>query len=115
MGRRRTARPAGSTGLVDDPDLRAEIQAAVDEANKAVSQAEAIRKFSDPARDWTEEGGQLTPSLKLKRDVVMRAVPPGRGRPLRPLSAWRRTGPAADRTAMSEMGSADYFAHSRDA
>jgi long-chain acyl-CoA synthetase len=57
---------------VDDPDLRDEIQAAVDDANSAVSQAEAIRKFVILPDDWTEEGGQLTPSLKLKRSVVMR-------------------------------------------
>ncbi|MFC7494762.1 MULTISPECIES: AMP-dependent synthetase/ligase [unclassified Nocardioides] len=58
--------------LVDDSDLRAEIEAAVEEANKAVSKAEAIRKFTILADEWTEEGGQLTPSLKLKRNVVMR-------------------------------------------
>ena len=58
--------------LVDDADLRAEIQAAVDEANKAVSKAEAIRTFSILPEDWTEEGGQMTPSLKLKRSVVMK-------------------------------------------
>ncbi|NYD42309.1 AMP-binding protein [Nocardioides panaciterrulae] len=58
--------------LVDDPDLRQEIQAAVDEANKAVSKAESIRKFRILSEDWTEEDGQLTPSLKLKRSVVMR-------------------------------------------
>ncbi len=58
--------------LVDDADLRAEIQGAVDEANNAVSKAEAIRKFTVLPIDWTEEGGQLTPSLKLKRAVVMK-------------------------------------------
>jgi len=58
--------------LVDDPDLQAEIEAAVEETNKAVSKAEAIRKFTILPDDWTEEGGQLTPSLKLKRNVVMR-------------------------------------------
>jgi len=58
--------------LVDDPDLRAEVQAAVDDANKAVSKAEAIRKFTILPVDWTEEGGQMTPSLKLKRAVVMK-------------------------------------------
>jgi long-chain acyl-CoA synthetase len=58
--------------LVDDPDLRAEIEAAVEDANKAVSKAESIRKFKVLADAWTEEGGQLTPSLKLKRNVVMR-------------------------------------------
>ncbi len=60
--------------LVDDPDLLAEIEAAVEEANKAVSKAESIRKFRVLADEWTEEGGQLTPSLKLKRNVVMREV-----------------------------------------
>jgi long-chain acyl-CoA synthetase len=60
--------------LVDDPDLRAEIEAAVDDANKAVSKAESIRKFTILPDEWTEEGGQLTPSLKLKRNVVMREL-----------------------------------------
>jgi long-chain acyl-CoA synthetase len=57
--------------LVDDPDVKAELDAAVAEANKAVSKAEAIRKYEVLTEDWTEEGGQLTPSLKLKRSVVM--------------------------------------------
>ena len=57
---------------VNDPDLLAEIQHAVDDANTAVSKAESIRKFSVLDADWTDEGGQLTPSLKLKRNVVMR-------------------------------------------
>jgi long-chain acyl-CoA synthetase len=56
--------------LVDDPELRAEIDAAVTEANKAVSAAEAIKKFRILRVDFTEEGGQLTPTLKLKRNVV---------------------------------------------
>jgi len=46
------------------------VQSAIDDANKAVSKAEAIRKFVILAEDWTEAGGQLTPSLKLKRNVV---------------------------------------------
>ena len=58
--------------LAHDPELLAEIQSAVDEANKAVSNAEAIKKFEILDVDWTEEGGQLTPSLKLKRNVVMK-------------------------------------------
>ena len=63
---------ASVAGLVADDDLRAELDDAVDEANKAVSQAEAIRRYAVLPVAWTEEGGQLTPSLKLKRDVVMR-------------------------------------------
>jgi long-chain acyl-CoA synthetase len=58
--------------LRTDEKLLAEIQSAIDDANKAVSQAESIRKFTILPDDWTEEGGQLTPSLKLKRSVVMR-------------------------------------------
>ncbi|MDQ6641755.1 MAG: AMP-dependent synthetase/ligase, partial [Actinomycetota bacterium] len=58
--------------LVDDPDLRAEVGEAIEDANKAVSRAESIRKFAILPERWTEEGGQLTPSLKLKRNVVMR-------------------------------------------
>ena len=47
-------------------------QAAVDDANKAVSKAESIRKFPILPDDFTEETGELTPTLKLKRNVVMR-------------------------------------------
>jgi long-chain acyl-CoA synthetase len=58
--------------LREDPDLGAELDAAVAEANKAVSHAEAIKKFRVLAEDFTEENGTLTPSLKLKRAVVMK-------------------------------------------
>jgi long-chain acyl-CoA synthetase len=58
--------------VVNDDDLRAEIQTAIDDANKAVSKAESIRKFVILGEDWTEAGGQLTPSLKLKRNVVVK-------------------------------------------
>ncbi|MEI2775299.1 MAG: AMP-dependent synthetase/ligase [Tetrasphaera sp.] len=47
-----------------------ELQQAVDDANKAVSKAESIRKFVVIPGDFTEENGYLTPSLKLKRTVV---------------------------------------------
>jgi long-chain acyl-CoA synthetase len=56
--------------LADDADLRAEVQVAVDLANKAVSHAEAIKKFTILGNDFTEAGGEITPSLKLKRNVV---------------------------------------------
>ena len=70
----KTGRPA-TTNLADvvaDPELRAEVQSAIDDANKAVSKAEAIRKFTILPFDWTEATGQLTPSLKLKRNVVQK-------------------------------------------
>ncbi|MFI5066720.1 MAG: AMP-dependent synthetase/ligase [Streptosporangiales bacterium] len=56
--------------LRDDPDLRAEIQAAIDDANQAVSQAEAIKKFTILDQDFTEAAGQLTPTLKVRRYVI---------------------------------------------
>jgi long-chain acyl-CoA synthetase len=56
--------------LRTDPELMGEIQAAVDEANRAVSKAESIRAFRILAGDFTEANGMLTPSLKVKRSVV---------------------------------------------
>ena len=57
--------------LRDDPALRAEIQAAVDDANKAVSHAEAIKKFAILEEDFTEADGELTPTMKVRRYVIM--------------------------------------------
>ncbi|EXG80881.1 AMP-dependent synthetase/ligase [Cryptosporangium arvum] len=65
-------KPADATvgDLAEDPELRAEIQAAVDDANQAVSRAEQVKVFRILPRDFTEETGELTPSMKLKRSVV---------------------------------------------
>ena len=57
--------------ITTDSDLTAEVQTAIDEANRSVSQAESIRKFRVLDGDWTEETGHLTPSLKLKRPLVL--------------------------------------------
>jgi long-chain acyl-CoA synthetase len=54
-----------------DPDLLAALQSAVDDANQAVSHAEAIKKFRVLSTDFTEDGGELTPTLKVKRNVVL--------------------------------------------
>src|SRR5262249_32095782 len=54
------------------PELRAELQGAVDEANKAVSRAEAVRRFRVLPIEFTEQGGHLTPSLKVRRNVIMK-------------------------------------------
>jgi long-chain acyl-CoA synthetase len=56
--------------LVNDPDLQAVIQTAVDEANKAVSKAESIRKFTILAKDFSIANGEMTPKLSLKRHVI---------------------------------------------
>lgn len=57
--------------LVHEPHMLAEVQSAVDEANAAVSRAEAIRTFAILTSDWSEQSGELTPTLKLRRGVVM--------------------------------------------
>ena len=73
--RERNGKPAVADGsaadLVDDPELRGEIAAAVEEANQAVSRAEQIRKFRILPRDFTEAGGEMTPTMKVKRKVVL--------------------------------------------
>ncbi|MEU1270249.1 AMP-dependent synthetase/ligase [Streptomyces sp. NPDC005799] len=58
--------------LADDEELREVLQRAVDEANKLVSRPESIRRFAVLPRDFTEAEGHLTPSMKLRRDVVLR-------------------------------------------
>ncbi|MER2138093.1 MAG: long-chain fatty acid--CoA ligase, partial [Arthrobacter sp.] len=52
--------------------LQDELQALVDRANKAVSQAEAIKVFRVVTTDFTESSGHLTPSLKIKRAQVLK-------------------------------------------
>ncbi|SCL16306.1 long-chain acyl-CoA synthetase [Micromonospora nigra] len=56
--------------LRDNEALRAEIQGAIDTANQAVSRAEAIKVFRILPHDFTEATGEMTPSLKVKRQVV---------------------------------------------
>jgi len=66
------SKPTGTSvaELRDDPELLAEIQQAVDYGNAAVSRAEAVKKFRILPLQFTQESGHLTPSLKLKRNVV---------------------------------------------
>ncbi len=59
-----------ASALREDPDVRAAIQSAIDDANKAVSKAESIRVFRILPGDFTEANGMLTPSMKVKRMVV---------------------------------------------
>jgi long-chain acyl-CoA synthetase len=62
--------------LATDPDLVAEVDAAVKQANQSVSHAESIRKFRILPVDFTEDTGELTPTMKLKRKVVAEKFAP---------------------------------------
>ncbi len=64
-------KPTDVPSLVDDKDLIAEIQKAIDDANTAVSKAEGIKKFTILPTDWTQESGELSLKLSLRRHIVM--------------------------------------------
>lgn len=70
--KQRNSKADGSSvgDLATDPDLIAEVDAAVKQANLSVSHAESIRKFRILPVDFTEDTGELTPTMKLKRNVV---------------------------------------------
>lgn len=51
--------------------VKAEVQRAIDHANRGVSRAESIRKFAILDTEWTEASGHLTPKLSIKRNVIV--------------------------------------------
>lgn len=59
------------TDAATDDAVRAEVQRAIDRANKHVSRAESIRKFTILPTEWTEASGHLTPKMSIKRSVIM--------------------------------------------
>jgi long-chain acyl-CoA synthetase len=64
--------PMDVAAAATDPQVRAEVQRMIDQANLAVSKAESIRRFLILDSDFTEASGHLTPKLSLKRQVVLR-------------------------------------------
>lgn len=58
--------------LAVNPTLRAEIQDAINDANSLVSHSESIKRFYILDRDLSEEENELTPTMKIKRNVVVR-------------------------------------------
>ena len=69
------AKAHGKDGLtveaaLEDPDVHDALQKAIDRANGDVSRAESIRAFRVLKTDFTEAGGHLTPSMKLKRPQI---------------------------------------------
>jgi len=61
---------ASTADLATNPAVEAEIQKAVDETNRHVSNVEGIKRFTILPADWTPETEELTPTLKLKRRVI---------------------------------------------
>ncbi|MAT60866.1 MAG: long-chain fatty acid--CoA ligase [Micrococcales bacterium] len=63
---------AGATieQLANDDQVKAEVQAAVDALNSGLNRWETIKQFRILPKELTIEGGELTPSLKVKRKVV---------------------------------------------
>jgi long-chain acyl-CoA synthetase len=67
---------AGGSTVMDSGDLTARtevltlIQRAVDRANARVSRPEQVKKFALLPEQWTPQGGQLTPTLKLRREMI---------------------------------------------
>ena len=56
--------------LAKDPAVREELQGAVDEANRKFARIEQVKKFTILERDLSQEEDELTPTLKVKRNVV---------------------------------------------
>ncbi len=57
--------------LAENQTVKDHVQSVIDKANQSVSKAESVRAFRIAPVDFTVESGQMTPSLKLKRNVVM--------------------------------------------
>src|SRR5215470_10964468 len=72
LWKQRHGKPAAASvaDLKDDPDLLADVQVAVDDADSAVSRAESIRRFRILDRDFTQEQGHLSNKLGIRRAVV---------------------------------------------
>ena len=59
------------TDAAKNPAVQAEVQRAIDHANKSVSRAESIRKFTILDTEWSEASGHLTPKMSIKRNVIL--------------------------------------------
>ncbi len=62
--------PEDMASLVEADEVRQLIQEVLDRANAKYAKVEQIKKFALLDHDLTQEAGDLTPTLKLKRNVV---------------------------------------------
>jgi long-chain acyl-CoA synthetase len=61
---------AAMAKVVADPDFGARIRAAVRKGNQELAHVEHVRRFAVLDRDFSQEAGELTPTMKLKRKAV---------------------------------------------
>jgi long-chain acyl-CoA synthetase len=62
--------PADLAALRSNPEMRALIQEHLDEVNEKFARVEQVKKFEILPQDLSQETGELTPTLKVKRNVV---------------------------------------------
>ncbi len=62
---------ASPAELAGHPEVLAEVRRAVDEANRHLARVEQVKSFVLLAEPWTPESGELTPTMKLRRRVVL--------------------------------------------
>lgn len=60
------------TDMIQHPAVLEHVQRLIDKANESVSRAESIREFRIADRDFTIEAGQMTPSMKIRREAILR-------------------------------------------
>ena len=56
--------------LHENDEVRASIQAHLDQINQKFARVEQVKKFAILPQDLSQEGGELTPTMKIKRNVV---------------------------------------------
>jgi long-chain acyl-CoA synthetase len=62
--------PSDPAQLAHHEGMRALIQEHIDQINEKFARVEQVKKFEILPQDLSQEGGELTPTLKVKRNVV---------------------------------------------
>ncbi|MGZ5340934.1 MAG: AMP-dependent synthetase/ligase [Solirubrobacterales bacterium] len=62
--------PADPAQIAERDEMRALIQAHLDQVNEKFARVEQVKKFAILPQDLSQEGGELTPTMKVKRNVV---------------------------------------------